>query len=65
MEELERIIAIASNSIMLVIGIYTSYLTLFCKKIELIGYKFKKICSDKDPHYSVELDIYGSVIYFV
>lgn len=59
MEELERIIAIASNSIMLVIGIYTSYLTLFCKKIELIGYKFKKFRSDKDPHYSVELDIYN------
>lgn len=59
MEILERIITIASNSIMLVIGIYTSYLTLFCKKIELIGYKFKHFCSDKGLHYSVELDIYN------
>lgn len=59
LETLERIITIASNSIMLVIGIYTSYLTLFCKKIELIGYKFKHFCSDKDLHYSVELDIYN------
>lgn len=48
-----------SNTIMLIIGIYTSYLTLFCKKIELIGYKFKRFCSDKVPHYSVELDIYN------
>lgn len=59
MEAFEHTIALISNIVMMLIGIYTAYLTTLCKKIELIGYRFKRFNSDREPHYSVEVDIYN------
>lgn len=55
----DHIISIFSNIIMGLIGIYTAYLTLFCKKIKLIGCNEIRFGIDEKEHLKFELEMYN------
>ena len=58
LENIDHFISILSGIVMGIIGIYTAYLTLYCKTISLISYK-KMVFSGREEHIKFVIKAYN------